>query len=63
MTQEENTEFNDDCYNYTFELIEKNKKQLGLDDNHFGVPKVIHDLCMICYQYGYNKAKEEANKQ
>ena len=54
------TEFNDECYDFTFELIQNNKKQLGLDDNYIGVPKVIHDLCMICCQHGYNKAKEEA---
>ena len=53
------TEFNDECYDFTFELIQNNKKQLGLDDECIGVPLVIHNLCMISYQYGYNKAKEE----
>ena len=64
MTQEEkellkDTEFNDECYDFTFRLIQNNKKQLGLDDNYIDVPKVIHDLCMICCRYGYNKAKKE----
>lgn len=58
--EEELTVFNDEYfYDFTFELIQNNKKQLGLDDNYIGAPKVIHDLCMICCQYGYNKAKEE----
>lgn len=57
--EDELTEFNDECYDFTFELIQNNKKQLGLDDECIGVPLVIHNLCMISYQYGYNKAKEE----
>ena len=69
MTQEEkdlllkDTEFDDECYDFIFKLIQNNKKQLGLDDNYIGVPKVIYELCMICCQHGYNKAKEETSNK
>lgn len=51
--------FDEDCYMKTFELIQNNKKLLGLDDKYIGVPLVIHNLCMIAYQQGYNRAKNK----
>lgn len=68
MTKEEkellpkDTKFKNECYDFVFKLIQNNKRQLGLDDKYIGVPKIIHDLCMICYQYGYNKAKKETKQ-
>ena len=68
MTQEEkdlslkDTEFDDECYDFTFKLIQDNKKLLGLDDECIGVPLVIHNLCMISYKYGYNKANDTTHK-
>lgn len=54
--------FDEECYIKTFELIQNNKKLLGLDDECIGVPLVIHNLCMIAYQQGYNRAKNKQNK-
>ena len=62
MSKTKEDRLNETCYHYTFELIELNKKALGLGDDCVGVPKVIHDLCMICYKEGYNKAKRERKK-
>ena len=61
MEQEEkeqtfqDTNIDDECYDFTFKLIQNNKKLLGLDDEYIGVPLIIHNLCMISYKEGYNK--------